>query len=637
MPLYPTPGAGTGDMLASNNLSEVASQSEAQENLGLPALLRPEYTRRLYNKAARIYAGDAVHLAWLVGGDSMAWRTPKFILPILRRLLGDAGFVSIPGASVNQSISGLTGGDFTLYNGSGGNAYDFTQSPTGQFAKIGSGTGWVGFHPRGQDANDYPFSPAINTDTSNNFTANRIVLKYTPTGTGVVKLQYQATNGGAWSDITGGSINVSGTSPAVATVDFTALSLWTYRVIHVSGAAVNVFQLGCYNTAIGGVVTIDFARGGLEMTDLLASPATATFIAADAPDVVSIEVKDSPGTYAAMLTSWAALFPDSDHIFLGTPEDSSDVSDPHTAEYNATMQATARTVGALYHDGLAVGGSYTLANALGEMEDGTHYNDKLGVKLAASLMWQMRATSWPFWKEVRGINSTRGSIDTLNTVVTALRASQTAAFSLVLQSTQALAADRTLTFDTGGASRAITLGGDLTLNGNNSVSAWTVTGNQQISGGLGIGGAGQSFYGLYIQHSALTPAGSTAFGAQIAPTYTAAANGNLFRGINLAGTIATGVRTGLTYTGLYIQNPAVSGTGTIDTHYQIYVEAPTRGTTNVAIGTAGAYLSGAPSGGSAKAFKIGEAATVSPTAPNRTLRVEIDGTVYFLAAKTTND
>jgi hypothetical protein len=45
----------------------------------------------------------------------------------------------------------------------------------------------------------------------------------------------------------------------------------------------------------------------------------------------------------------------------------------------------------------------------------------------------------------------------------------------------------------------------------------------------------------------------------------------------------------------------------------------------------------APSGGTAKPFKIGAAAVVSPTSPNRTIEIEIDGTTYYLSAKTTND
>jgi hypothetical protein len=46
---------------------------------------------------------------------------------------------------------------------------------------------------------------------------------------------------------------------------------------------------------------------------------------------------------------------------------------------------------------------------------------------------------------------------------------------------------------------------------------------------------------------------------------------------------------------------------------------------------------GAPTSGTAKPWRLGEVATVSPTSPNRTIRVEIDGTVYYIHAKTTND
>jgi|688.fasta_scaffold69392_2 hypothetical protein len=52
---------------------------------------------------------------------------------------------------------------------------------------------------------------------------------------------------------------------------------------------------------------------------------------------------------------------------------------------------------------------------------------------------------------------------------------------------------------------------------------------------------------------------------------------------------------------------------------------------------AGSIKTVAPSGGTAKPWELGEAATVSPTSPNRTIRVEIDGAVYYIHAKTTND
>lgn len=51
---------------------------------------------------------------------------------------------------------------------------------------------------------------------------------------------------------------------------------------------------------------------------------------------------------------------------------------------------------------------------------------------------------------------------------------------------------------------------------------------------------------------------------------------------------------------------------------------------------AGTVTTSAPTGG-AGAWELGIANAVSPTSPNRTITIEIGGTVYYLAAKTTND
>lgn len=45
----------------------------------------------------------------------------------------------------------------------------------------------------------------------------------------------------------------------------------------------------------------------------------------------------------------------------------------------------------------------------------------------------------------------------------------------------------------------------------------------------------------------------------------------------------------------------------------------------------------APPGGTANDWRLGTVATVSPTSPNRTIEVSIGGTIYYIAAKTTND
>lgn len=44
-----------------------------------------------------------------------------------------------------------------------------------------------------------------------------------------------------------------------------------------------------------------------------------------------------------------------------------------------------------------------------------------------------------------------------------------------------------------------------------------------------------------------------------------------------------------------------------------------------------------PSGSTSGLWKLGAANVVSPTSPNRTVTIDIGGTVYYLAAKTTND
>jgi filamentous hemagglutinin len=51
----------------------------------------------------------------------------------------------------------------------------------------------------------------------------------------------------------------------------------------------------------------------------------------------------------------------------------------------------------------------------------------------------------------------------------------------------------------------------------------------------------------------------------------------------------------------------------------------------------GSLTTGAPAGGTAAAWKLGAVATVSPTSPNRTIEVDIGGTIYYIHAKTTNN
>jgi hypothetical protein len=51
----------------------------------------------------------------------------------------------------------------------------------------------------------------------------------------------------------------------------------------------------------------------------------------------------------------------------------------------------------------------------------------------------------------------------------------------------------------------------------------------------------------------------------------------------------------------------------------------------------GNITTAAPTGGTAAAWKLGTVASVSPTSPNRTIEVDIGGTIYYIHAKTTNN
>jgi hypothetical protein len=52
---------------------------------------------------------------------------------------------------------------------------------------------------------------------------------------------------------------------------------------------------------------------------------------------------------------------------------------------------------------------------------------------------------------------------------------------------------------------------------------------------------------------------------------------------------------------------------------------------------ASSLTTAAPTGGTAAAWKLGTVASVSPTSPNRTIEVDIGGTIYYIHAKTTNN
>ena len=93
----------------------------------------------------------------------------------------------------------------------------------------------------------------------------------------------------------------------------------------------------------------------------------------------------------------------------------------------------------------------------------------------------------------------------------------------------------------------------------------------------------------------------------------------------------------------WVSNVFLFGTEKAGTGAARPMELQTDGTTALTLTTAQkaefaqTIKTAAPAGGTAAEWKLGTVATVSPTSPNRTIEVEIGGTTYYLAAKTTND
>jgi len=145
-----------------------------------------------------------------------------------------------------------------------------------------------------------------------------------------------------------------------------------------------------------------------------------------------------------------------------------------------------------------------------------------------------------------------------------------------------------------------------------------------------------------IQGTAITTTSSTG----LAVTGTVSATERITS--TASGFSATAAGTGLTIgtatdgsTGQFVAGSATDSY--LDYLGTLHVRKLTGGTADVlTLSTTGLAVTGTvsttdPAGGAGPAWKLGVAASVSPTSPNRTIRIDIGGTSYYLHAKTTND
>ena len=171
-----------------------------------------------------------------------------------------------------------------------------------------------------------------------------------------------------------------------------------------------------------------------------------------------------------------------------------------------------------------------------------------------------------------------------------------------------------------------------------TASTSTSSGALVVSGGVGVAGAIYLGVKLNIStHDSST--GGIGFGTDIS-LYRSAANTLAFDTTGNAAVL--NVRESGTLT-------AAIGTVTGDLYLQtqqagkkVYIKTANAATAatfdeNQKATFAATIKTAAPSGGTAAEWKLGTVATVSPTSPNRTIEVDIGGTIYYIHAKTTNN
>jgi hypothetical protein len=170
-----------------------------------------------------------------------------------------------------------------------------------------------------------------------------------------------------------------------------------------------------------------------------------------------------------------------------------------------------------------------------------------------------------------------------------------------------------------------------------TASTSTSSGALVVSGGVGV--AGSQYLGVKLNISTHTgDAGGIGFGTET----------NLYR--YQAGGLALDHASGAAPGFLFRENgtstlrlESNSGVGYLSTLTSANLILRTNATTALTLDTsqnaifAGTVRTAAPSGGTAASWKLGSVATVSPTSPNRTIEVDIGGTIYYIHAKTTNN
>jgi hypothetical protein len=342
-------------------------------------------------------------LRWVSMGDSVAYFKMRWMSPLLNRAWGGgstatAGIPGAPGAAIEAGQSG-TGWAFSGIS---------TLATTGTItAATADFDAWFSGKTE-RYATGATRTYGIGGGTAAWDTAKVYYAKGPGASDGgTFKIQVDGVDEAGFT-----SVSTSAVSPdlGIATITRGSVAQRVLGVVNLTGTH-RVIGVSFEASTAGGLLHCGIAQGGISLTDAVstvgARTALATFLADFAPDVVTLEMKESAATYGADLAVLLPILrtacPTAAIIGLGSTPLA--VNDADQVAQNAALKAACAAKGCTYWDGYSPVVSYANLNALGWAGDGTHVDDKANAFLGGLLLRDLAILNHPGLVSPRDINA----------------------------------------------------------------------------------------------------------------------------------------------------------------------------------------------------------------------------------------
>lgn len=353
-------------------------------------------------------------IMWCMTGDSMSRFKADQMMPWLWRAYGCGGAITL--APDALTFDSAVSGDVVTHYGTDEPSKNYNYWITGEYADIGPG-GSVSCQRAG--------TSQLPSGSWTKLFASFVDIS----GGGTCKIQVLDPSTGSWTDATpdgAGSTTIStdnGGAPAghVVTITESYPANWDFRIVGLTGRVIQLHR-GKLAPQRGGVVQIDFTRGGLNFPNYntVSSAVLNPIFASLYPDIITYEGKEGT-TIASDLATFTsklntACASSADWLFYGTPPDQGVSGHPWSTEQNRLMRLEVQAlntnsqsatgncaIGYEYWDAYPAGQNYVTMQDLGWLptvqtstftvsNGGSGYIAPTATMAAPDLPWGQRGT-----------------------------------------------------------------------------------------------------------------------------------------------------------------------------------------------------------------------------------------------------